>query len=126
MELDRRYTDHIEQATDHDLLTKLNAKMDSVCKAHKDTQEFLKDTIKRVDIRCESRLNLINSNSKEVVGKSIFKWLIGILVFVLLTVFGVAGLNSISIAKNESSIIQNGKQIGQNAIAIDKLITRDG
>ena len=123
-DLKRRYTDHISKADDHDLLTSLNAKMDSVCKAHKETQGDLKDFVKTIDTRCEGRLNLINSNNKEVVGKSIFKWLIGILVLVLLSVFTVAGMNTVSIARNESTIIQNGIQIGKNARALDKIIER--
>ena len=125
MTLDRRYTDHIAKASDHDLLTKLNSKMDSVCKTHKETQDFLKDSIKTIDTRCESRLVLINKNNDNTVDKPLLRWLVGILVLVLLTVFGVAGMNSVSISKNEATIIANGKQIGENAIALHKLIARD-
>ena len=125
MTLDRRYTDHIEKASDHDLLTKLNSKMDSVCKAHKDTQDFLKDSIKTIDTRCESRLVLINQNHDKAVDKPMFKWLIGILIIVLLAGFSVAKMNSSAISKSEATIIANGKQIGENAKAIHKLIARD-
>ena len=119
---ERRYTDHIETASDHDILIKLNTKVSLVCAAIKDTNDHLKDFTDKIDIRCEDRLKLINSNNDKIVGKSMFKWLIGLVIIGMITVAGIAGTNSVFIARHDTKISHVSTQIEKNAIAISKII----
>jgi hypothetical protein len=115
---DRRYTDHITKTSDHDLLIKLHTKIDGICSAHKETRLAIKSYADRIDVRCEHRLGMINATSDNVIGKSMFRWLFGFLVLALITLYSIAGVNTVSVAKNEI-------QIGENAKALKQLIERD-
>jgi len=115
---DRRYTDHILKASDHDLLIKLHTKIDDICSAHKETRLEIRSYADRIDVRCEKRLGMINSTSDNVIGKSMFRWLFGFLVLALITLYSITGVNTVAVAKNEM-------QIGENAKALKQLIERD-
>ena len=120
----RRYSDHVKKASDHDLLIRLHTKMDAVCAAHKETREEVKAFADRIDTRCETRLGLINRNHEHIMDKTTFKWLFGLLILALVTLYSVAVTNTISLTRNEAQIISNGIQIGLNAEALEKLIER--
>ena len=121
----RRYTDHILKASDHDILIEVHTKINDLCDSHKDTRKELKEFADRIDTRCETRLDLINRNHGHIIGKTMFKWLFGFLILAMLTLYSAAGFNSVSVAKNESQIAQNGIQIGLNAEALKNLIARE-
>ena len=120
----RRYNDGIEPTTDHDLLIRLNTKISTICMSQADTNQHLKGFTDKIEFRCESRLKLINKVDDKIVGKSIFTWLFGIIVVVIMTVFSVAGINKVEIAKYQLMIDANAEQIKSNADAIKILISR--
>ena len=120
----RRYSDHIKKTSDHDLLIRLHTKMDDVCASHKETRQEVRSFADKIDTRCETRLDLINRNNEHIIDKTMFKWIFGFLILSLVTLYSVAVTNTVSLAKNESQIIQNGIQIGLNAEALEKLIER--
>jgi len=118
----QRYTDHIEFASDHDILIKLNTKISTVCHAQVETNDHLKDFIDKIDDRCEIRLGIVNDINNKAVGKAMFTWIIGIIISVLIIIFGICGMNKVDITKYQTMMDSNVEQIGLNAIAIKKLI----
>lgn len=120
----RRYTDHVEHASDHDLLITLNTKINSICESIQSHNEQHKEFINKVDQRCEHRLSLINGNNDKVIGKSMFRWLFGTVIIVLISLFGIIGVTRINSVKNDIQISHNYDLIGKNATAIEQLITK--
>lgn len=120
--LTRRSSDHDEHATDHDLLIKLNTKMNSICELVHESHDQHKEFIDKIDNRCEGRLNIINSNNDKVLGKQMFKWLFGTIIFIIIGMFGLCGMTRIIAVKNELQITHNAVLIGANALAIELLI----
>ena len=125
----RRYNDGSEPTTDHDLLIRLNAKINIMCASLAETNmhvrdgnQNLTDFTDKIDVRCESRLNLIDKVDDKILEKSLFKWLLGIIVVVIMTVFSIAGLNKVEIAKYQLMVDSNAEQIKANADAIKTLI----
>ena len=119
----RRHTDGIEPTTDHDLLIRLNTKISTICMSQADTNQHLKDFTDKLEFRCESRLKLIDKVDNKILEKSLFKWLLGIIIVVVMTVFSIAGLNKVEIAKYQTMIDSNAEQIKSNADAIKVLIS---
>jgi len=125
----RRYGDGSEPTTDHDLLIRLNAKINIMCASLAETNQHVRDGNQnltdftdKIDIRCESRLNLIDKVDDKILEKSLFKWLFGIIVVIIMTVFSIAGLNKVEIAKYQLMVDSNAEQIKANADAIKTLI----
>ncbi len=119
----RRYNDGIEPTTDHDLLIRLNTKISTICLSQAETNQHLKDFTDKIELRCESRLKLIDKVNDKILGKSIFTWLLGIVIVVIMTVFSIAGINKVEIAKYQLMIDANAEQIKSNADAIKILIS---
>ena len=126
----RRYGDGSEPTTDHDLLIRLNAKINIMCASLAETNQHVRDGNQnltdftdKIDVRCESRLNLIDKVDNKILEKSLFKWLLGIIIVVVMTVFSIAGLNKVEIAKYQTMIDSNVEQIKSNADAIKILIS---
>ena len=119
----RRHTDGIEPTTDHDLLIRLNTKISTICMSQADTNQHLKDFTDKLEFRCESRLKLIDKVDNKILEKSLFKWLLGIIIVVVMTVFSIAGLNKVEIAKYQLMVDSNAEQIKSNADAIKILIS---
>ena len=126
----RRYGDGSDPTTDHDLLIRLNAKINVMCASLSETNQHVRDGNQnltdftdKIDIRCESRLNLIDKVDDKILDKSLFKWLVGIIVVVIMTVFSIAGINKVEIAKYQLMIDANAEQIKSNADAIKILIS---
>ena len=126
----RRYGDGSEPTTDHDLLIRLNAKINVMCASLAETNQHVRDGNQnltdftdKIDIRCESRLNLIDKVDDKILEKSLFKWLLGIIIVVIMTVFSIAGLNRVKIAKYQTMVDSNAEQIRSNADAIKVLIS---
>ena len=126
----RRYGDGSEPTTDHDLLIRLNAKINIMCASLAETNQHVRDGNQnltdftdKIDVRCESRLNLIDKVDNKILEKSLFKWLLGIIIVVVMTVFSIAGLNKVEIAKYQTMIDSNVEQIKSNADAIKVLIS---
>jgi len=119
-----------EPTTDHDLLIRLNAKINTLCASLSETNQHVRDGNQnltdftdRIDVRCESRLNLIDKVNNNSLGKSMFMWLLGIIVIIVMTIFSIAGLNKVEIAKYQLMIDSNTTHIKANADAIKTLIT---
>jgi len=119
----RRHTDGIEPTTDHDLLIRLNTKISTICMSQADTNQHLKGFTDKIEFRCESRLKLIDKVDDKILGKSMFTWLFGIIVVVIMTVFSITGINKVEIAKYQLMIDANAEQIKSNADAIKILIS---
>jgi hypothetical protein len=119
----RRYNDGIEPTTDHDLLIRLNTKISTICMSQSDTNKHLKDFTDKIEFRCESRLKLIDKVDDKILGKSMFTWLFGIIVVIIITVFSVAGINRVEIAKYQLMVDSNAEQIKSNADTIKILIS---
>jgi len=119
----RRYNDGIEPTTDHDLLIRLNTKISTICLSQAETNQHFKDFTDKIELRCESRLKLIDKVNDKILGKSIFTWLLGIVIVVIMTVFSIAGINKVEIAKYQLMIDANAEQIKSNADAIKILIS---
>ena len=126
----RRYNDGSEPTTDHDLLIRLNAKINVMCASLAETNQHVRDGNQnltdftdKIDIRCESRLNLVDKMNDKILSKSMITWLFGIIIVVIMTVFSIAGLNKVEITKYQTMIDSNAEQIKSNADAIKILIS---
>ena len=126
----RRYGDGSDPTTDHDLLIRLNAKINVMCASLAETNQHVRDGNQnltdftdKIDVRCESRLNLVDKMNDKILSKSMITWLFGIIIVVIMTVFSIAGLNKVEIAKYQTMIDSNAEQIKSNADAIKILIS---
>jgi len=126
----RRYNDGSEPTTDHDLLIRLNAKINVMCASLAETNQHVRDGNQnltdftdKIDIRCESRLNLVDKMNDKILSKSMITWLFGIIIVVIMTVFSIAGLNKVEITKYQTMIDSNAEQIKSNADTIKILIS---
>jgi len=121
-EYNRRETDLIQNMTSHDMLISLTAKVNSICPILHENRDDLKNFITAIDKRCERRLSLINANSDKVLGRTMAKWLFSILVLIIISLFGLVGVNTISLTKQDFQAVQNSKAIKSNADSIRELI----
>ncbi|MBC8179983.1 hypothetical protein H8E88_02555 [candidate division KSB1 bacterium] len=120
-DLTRRYTDHLEQTSDHDLLIKLHTKMDGVCKTLKEKNDSINHTIETLNTNCLHRREVCDAAMEKKLPNSTFWKLVTILVVVLGVLFTTAITNRVDVTKNTSVIIQNTKQLDKNTIALDRV-----
>jgi hypothetical protein len=120
-ELTRRYSDHIEPASDHDLLIKINTKISFICKELKETKDTLKDHIGVMRETLEHRREICDTKLKSKVETSMFWRLIGILVVVLGVLFATTMTNSVAVSNNTTVIKYNSAQLLKNIEILKKV-----
>lgn len=108
----RRYTDHIKQTSDHDLLIKLHTKFDANCEKLKEYHDKVDARELIMDARCEKRYD-------KIIGKPFFMWVVGFVILGLITVAANTGWNTTSIMENRIKVIENKEHIEENKFDID-------
>lgn len=121
METNRRKFDNM---TDHDLIIAHSVKIDTLCKlVRSNNTHFLNFSDRfdsqlsafsdKLDARCIHTHDSISNTHKEIFAKvdgktdnMTFRWLVGIIVFVILALAGVVGSDYADIHANKGAIIQ--------------------
>ena len=104
-DLKRRYTDHLEQSSDHDLLIRLHTKMDSVCKTLKEKNDSINHTIEILNKNCLHQREVCDTVLEKKLPGATFWRLVGILIVVLSVLFTTAITNRVDVTKNTSVIL---------------------
>ena len=118
-DLKRRYTDHLEQSSDHDLLIRLHTKMDSVCKTLKEKNDSINHTIEILNKNCLHQREVCDTVLEKKLPGATFWRLVGILIVVLSVLFTTAITNRVDVTKNTSVILQNTKQLDKNTAVLE-------
>lgn len=99
--------------TDHDLLIQHTVKIDTLCKLMRANSKQLSAFSDKLDKRCVHIHDGITDTHREIFTKidkktdSItFRWLIGIIILVVLTMAGVVGTDVVDVQANKKAIIQ--------------------
>ena len=110
-DLNKRYTDHLEKTSDHDLLIKLNTKMDSVCVALKDKPTSIDHAFEMLNASCAARKTACDKTLDSKITGTTFWKLVAILTVILGIMFTATTKNTIDIAKNIITIMHNQETI---------------
>ena len=96
----KRYTDHLDRASDHDLLIKLNTKMDSVCRALTEKTTSIDHAFEMLNKSCAVRKTTCDKVLDSKLAGTTFWKLVAILTVVLGVMFTATTKNTIDVAKN--------------------------
>lgn len=107
----KRYTDHLDRASDHDLLIKLNTKMDSVCRALTEKTTSIDHSFEMLNKSCAIRKTTCEAAIDKKVPGTTFWTLVIILTGVLGVLFTTAITNRVDITSNYANLLQAAKQI---------------
>ena len=118
-DLKRRYTDHLDKSSDHDLLIRLHTKMDSVCKTLKEKNDSINHTIEILNKNCLHRREVCDKVLDEKLPGATFWKMVIILTIVLGALFTTAITNRVDVTKNTSVILQNTKQLDKNTVVLE-------
>jgi|SaaInl8_200m_RNA_FD_contig_41_589173_length_1029_multi_8_in_0_out_0_1 hypothetical protein len=124
----KRYSDHVKNRSDRDLLIGHSKDIKLICKKLDDREKKREDFETRiydkigewsdkVDLRCESRLSMIGTK----MGASTFRWLFGLLVLAVLSMAGAVSYNRVDISQAKSLINSNAVHIQENIKTIQGL-----
>jgi hypothetical protein len=128
IEFTRRYTDHIKNRSDRELLIGHSKDIKLICKKL-DSRETKREAFEiriydkidswsnKIDTRCESRLSLIGSK----MSTTTFRWLFGLLVLAVLSMAGAVSYNRVDISQAKSLIKSNAVHIQENIKTIQGL-----
>ena len=99
--------------TDHDLLIAHTVKIDTLCKLVRANNAQLSEFSDKLDKRCVHIHDGITETHREIFTKidnktdnTTFRWIVGIIVLVAITVAGVIGPNLATIYTNKKAIEQ--------------------
>jgi hypothetical protein len=120
-DLERRYTDHIKSASDHDLLIKINTKVSFICKELAETKETLKDHIETISDTCTRRKELCEATLDKKVLGSVFWKLVTILVVVFGVLFTTSITNRVDVSRNTTVIKYNSAQLIENIEVLKRM-----
>lgn len=102
-----------DNMTDHDLLIRHTVKIDTLCKLMRANSEQLSAVSDKLDKRCVHIHDGITDTLREIFTKmdnktddTTFRWVIGIIVLIAITVAGVIGPNLATIHTNKKAIEQ--------------------
>ena len=97
-----------EYKSDHDLLTEYGVKIDGIIEKISDLKEIVESNIKEGSDKC-----LLNHKDLDVryVNDVTFKWIIGIVFVIIMSISTSTVINSVSIEKNKNYIEFINKQI---------------
>ena len=110
----RRSSDKLLDQSDHDLLINHTVKLEFLCDLLEDYHIKFDGFAESSALRCEARHN-------QIIDKSIFKWIIGILVFVIISVAATIGIDQSRISSQYILIQENTRRIKENKVEIDEL-----
>ena len=96
----RRYTNHIEPSSEHDLLLTLHTKFNHMYKMQETNADKLTAFIEKIDIRCENRSANCSKAFESKISSNTFWKVFGVIVIVLIGVCGTITFNSVNSAKN--------------------------
>lgn len=110
----RRSADKLLDQSDHDLLINHTVKLEFLCDLLEDYHVKFDKFSESSALRCEAR-------HEKIIDKSIFKWIIGILIFVIISVATTIGIDQIKISNQHILIMKNAERIKENKAEIDEL-----
>lgn len=123
--LSRRKTDKFAPETDHDLLIMHSVKIDNLCKLTKGVAKKLDTYSEKIELRCEHRYETFNTridkSSDDKVDENTFRWIIGIMIFAMISMVAMIGVNQVSGSKNGENIRNNGEAIIEVKSKAEKL-----
>ena len=125
----RRKADKFVHDTDHDLIVRHSVKIDNLCKLMQELGTKFDDYSNKVDERCESRLEnfttKIDHTAEEAVDENTFRWIVGIMIFAMISMVAMIGVNQVSGSRNSLLIeanIEHIKEIEKDAKEFEKKI----
>lgn len=100
----RRKADKFAEDSDHDLLVMHSVKINHICKLVKEVGEKFDNYSDKMDTRCEHRLenftSKIDHNAEDTLDGNTFKWIIGIMIFAMISMVAMIGVNQVSSSRN--------------------------
>jgi len=103
-EQQRRYTDHLKHISEHDMLIRLNTKMDAMCKKADVNKADLDTYMAKMDARCEHRMELCSQSFESKLSFTTYWKILTIIVLVLFAFGGTIAYNSKMIVTNSAAI----------------------
>lgn len=100
----RRYTDHTEKASDHDLLIKLNTKIDLLCKAVYENGKALKAHVETTKKVCDHRIEVCTDRADKKVDSGTFWTFVTIVVLVFTVVFAMSSSNLVGLTEMRQDV----------------------
>jgi len=116
----RRYTDHVKQTDDHDLLIRVHTKLDHICKNQTTNTKAIKDLTDKIDAKCEHRMETCDTRFDKRITSTTFWKFVGIVIFVFAVAFGISTTNLISLTKHRYWIETNVMNIGRDVNNLEK------
>ena len=107
----RRYTDHIERTSDHDLLIKLHTKIDSICSNLTANTKAIKDLSDKIDIRCDRRNEVCAKAAERKLDSPTFWKLVVSLTIIIGSLSSAVGINLVTSTENKTLITQHVKNV---------------
>jgi len=128
VEHSRRYTEHVKNRSDRELLIGHSKDIKQLCDMIKEREvkrevfetriyDKIGEWSDKVDLRCESRLSMIGTK----MGATTFRWLFGLLVLAVLSMAGAVSYNRVDISQAKSLIKSNAVHIQENIKTIQGL-----
>jgi|GEM_PF-1521957 hypothetical protein len=127
VELSRRYSDHIKNRSDRELLIGHSKDIKLICKKLDDREKKREDFEIRiydkmdkwttnVDLKCESRLGMMNSK----MGSSTFKWFFGLMATVMILMAGTVSFNRVDLAETKANLKETGIHLQETSDLVKK------
>jgi len=110
-QLQRRYSDHVEHTSDHDLLIKVNTKVTTICSTIADTNSTLREYIEKMDRKCGERTDHCVDKFDKKLDSNTFWRLVAILVLLFSASFAGFGANRLILARHTEKIAINAEHI---------------
>ena len=104
---DRRYSDHVKHASDHDIIIGYGRDIQSLCKITDKIDKKLDSMAERDDDRCNLRVAAIHDKIDRRVTSATFWKLFGVIMLCLMTLYGTVGLTVRNTEKNKGQIAIN-------------------
>ena len=115
---DRRISDMLDGMTDHDLLIAHTVKINQLCGLVTSFDKKMDIHVSKTAKHCDDRHEALNIRMEDKVGQTHFRWMIGILIIIMISLFGTVGITIVTQYKVEhllklsvSSIEANTKRI---------------
>ena len=107
----KRYTDHLKQESDHDLLIKLHENVTSICRKQDSNKEDFDAYIEKMDKRCDHRLDVLTTSFERKFNSITFWKIFWVFALIMFAFGSTITYNSIAIERNSTVIKEQGKII---------------